>query len=281
MLSLALGLTGSGGCAQLFGIDVPPLRAQPGQGGEAGGDVEAAGALGGELGSGAGGAGVGAGGPENGGASGGRAGAAAGSTGHGSPDVGDTAGAAGAPEAVFPEPGSPCRREGAVACAAAASFETLRCERGRWKKGLACAPGDYCDRRTGACGAPFPGCSPDTRGACSDDHHTFTACGPDLVTAELETCVFDCLDDQGCTAPAHGELTLEKPPRIVSAGAFWPGPRVPVCFTCAPEDASFCASDGGFDDALAAARAAVQDEVERTWGHAAGVGFTGWDACGD
>ena len=291
---VALGVCFAG-CSGLFGIDVPPVRTNASRSGEGGaGDSSAAGSNeggaanvnpegdagvtdGGDAGSSEGGQGnAGLRGSGSGGRGGNpaRAGRSAGGAGGGGNGSAGTAG-----RAEFPTLDSACSREGELACVERASHGTLICEGGVWTENRPCSQGTLCDRRTGACGAPYlkmvgntgtvdltcDGAQPGDK-SCSYDRHTLMTCGPDLVTATFETCMFNCDSSKGvCIAPSNDELILEQPPSVDAAGNFWPGPSVPVCFTQPTVAQKW--------------KDAVRDEVERTWGRYAGVHFDGWGDC--
>jgi hypothetical protein len=276
LVAFSLLLAGSAGCGELLGIDVPPLRATPGLGNEGGeGGAEAGtggdGASGGTAGFGASGRGqAGRGGSD----AGGHGGKASG------PSAGGSAGAdAGRGGFGPPRDGDPCEPEGALACVRNAGTARLRCEAGRWIPHRDCKDGQYCDARSGACGDPHFACEGDAHegdrvctGALNSDIYI---CGPDLLTAEVEHCVFGCKVEESTCLEAEGdELQLEAPPEVVTVDAYWPAPargdtRIPVCVTNSEEDASSFETQLGY----------VKDEIERTWGRYGGVAFTGWGAC--
>jgi hypothetical protein len=264
------------GCNGLFGIDVPPVAELPDGGGQQGailggtGAVPEAGAPSNETGGQA---------PELGG-TGGASGDARGGTGgntnqsgrggrsSGQGDSGShNSNTSGAPDdETFPTLGTPCNREGAIACGGRKGRATEVCRSGLWTTGTPCLQDQLCDRTTGACAPPYLSCVNPGDTFCVDAY-TRGTCGPDIVTAVLETCDDDYVCDAGSCIPPSATssiFTVELPPSIDAAGSYWPGTSVPVCFTT-PE------IQNEWD--------IVQDEIERTWGRYASLQFTGFDAC--
>jgi hypothetical protein len=284
---------GFSACNGLFGIDVPPVKTSSSDDGQGGVDETGMAGGGGDF-NGTGGISTmgEAGAVESGGTAGdvsaqaarggssagrdsGRAGRSASGPSSGGSSGGGANGNAGGSATPFPGFGSPCSREGELACEDPKSPHTLICEDGVWSSGRECKEGYYCDRRSGACSVAYPGCEGARPGdeICGDssdpihpnDHYTLLACGPDLVTADVTTCIFGCdTSNDVCYKPSGSLLVVERPPAANAVGSFWPGPSVPVCFApSAPQNW----------------RDVVQDEVERTWGRYAGIHFDGWDDC--
>ncbi len=191
------------------------------------------------------------------GGKGGAAGSGAGSSG------------AGGMSNVFPHAGDACAQEGAVACPGYEKQVPLNCYLGSWQPSASCGQGEYCDNRTGACAPALPGCAGHDPGYrfCSTDGYSLETCGPDLVTAVAEACVYGC-DPMLPTCPPPQKhstvVTVEQPPALYDVGAYWPGPSIPVCFAT-PETANEWGT--------------VQDEIERTWGRYASIRFDGFGAC--
>lgn len=296
------------GCNGLFGIDVPPIADTQNRGGGGGAGAAGNGAVpeAGEPNSGIGGEPQ----PElggNGGASGeagggattdsqggatsvasaGTRGARGGTTaasagrknesgagGHTAGQGGSSAGtsaAGGPPTNLFPDLDAPCAPEGAAACIGPARAGAVHCHDGSWRVDT-CGMNELCDSRSGACSPVYAGCSNELPGYafCSaDDPFSLVTCGSDLVTADVENCVYGCTlqgTQAACGAPVAGSLTVEQPPVINGAGSYWPGTSVPVCFTTPQTQNEW---------------EVVEDELGRTWGRYASIGFGGFEACSD
>ena len=282
LIAVGSAFTVFSGCSTILGIDVPPVRSSQSLGGEGGAEAGSAGS--GAFPGGEGGNGLGA----SGGSGAGRAGSGGkggkgGSPSHGG-NAGTTSSEAGRAGEEPARAGNPCDHEGALACALAAARDRLFCEGGRWTERFPCSDGRYCDRRSGACGVAYDGCTGDTKPGAKHCGGLLTSdlvtCGPDLVTAEIEHCVFGCSSEKRACLQQYGtRLQLEQPPRVTAVGAFWPAPpsgdtQVPVCVTN-PE----ATLPEGDEDSLAKQVRYVRDEVESTWGRYGGVAFTGWGPC--
>ncbi|MDQ2644111.1 MAG: DUF4215 domain-containing protein [Myxococcota bacterium] len=100
--------------------------------------------------------------------------------------------------------GSPCSIEGSLRCDTAASPLVLVCRDRVWELSTQCARGNLCDSSAPGCKPIITGCRRLSPGDTFCEGTVRGTCGPDLVTAEEETCEGRCASGQ-CVSASCGD----------------------------------------------------------------------------